>query len=119
MAKTAKVDVDALKKQLHARCKELGRLMDAHESEQDPVVPNQGDMGRLTRMDAIQVQAMAEETARRRDLELGRIEAALKRIEDGEYGECAGCGEAIAPKRLENDPAAAVCVACAGRAERG
>ena len=45
-----------------------------------------------------------------------RIVAALARIEDGEFGWCVGCGEAIAPKRLENDPAAPNCIGCAGKA---
>ncbi len=119
MAKTLKINIAGLKKWLLARQQELGQLMGAHEDEQEPVEPNQGDMGRLSRMDAIQIQAMAEETARRRDVELHHIEAALKRIDDEDYGWCVTCGEAIAPKRLENDPAVASCVDCAGRAEQG
>ncbi|NKC11097.1 MAG: hypothetical protein GKR94_02485 [Gammaproteobacteria bacterium] len=67
-------------------------------------------------MDAIQSQAMARETLRRRQLELTRIEAALKRIDSGEYGLCLRCDEAIAPARLRFDPAVLVCVECAATA---
>ena len=64
-------------------------------------------------MDALQGQAMAQETARRRDNEVARINAALKRVDDDEYGYCLACGEKIAVKRLALDPMAAVCVTCA------
>jgi DnaK suppressor protein len=76
---------------------------------------DQARVGRLSRMDALQVKEMAAETARRRDAELNRIAAALARIKDGEFGWCLNCGEAIAPKRLENDPAAPNCFGCAGK----
>lgn len=66
-------------------------------------------------MDALQSQAMAVETERRRAAELKRIESALKRIDDGEYGYCAMCDEEIPLKRLEQDPATPSCVDCAAR----
>lgn len=118
MTEISKAHIAQMKKFLQDRQKELGNLMEAHEDEQNPVEPNKGDMGRLSRMDAMQIQAMAEETARRRDLELHRIGAALERIEEEEYGLCVSCGQAIPPKRLENDPATPTCVDCAGRAEQ-
>ena len=67
-------------------------------------------------MDALQSQAMAAEVERRREAELARIDTALERLQEGEYGCCVSCGEAIAPKRLELDPAIPVCVNCAERA---
>ena len=78
---------------------------------------DQTRVGRLSRMDAMQAQAMAMETVRRRDLELRDVDAALKRVEDGEYGFCAACGEEIDPRRLEVDPTARHCIQCAARAE--
>ncbi len=57
-------------------------------------------MGRLSRMDAVQQQKMAQAEARRRVSDLARIEIALTRFEEGEYGWCLDCGEAIAHKRL-------------------
>ena len=77
---------------------------------------DQQRVGRLSRMDAIQQQAMEEETARRRDQELGRIQAALERMDNDDYGYCTACDEPIAPKRLENDPATPLCIDCASRA---
>ncbi len=45
--------------------------------------------------------------------EIAEIEAALKRMELGSYGECTHCGAEIAPARLETMPAAAHCIDCA------
>lgn len=39
--------------------------------------------------------------------------SALIRLEEGEYGYCQDCGEDIAPKRLQLDPAASKCISCA------
>ena len=78
---------------------------------------DQQRVGRLSRMDAMQQQEMAKASVRRRTLALARIDAALKRIDDGEYGECLHCGEWIAPARLRVDPAATLCIQCAGKSE--
>ncbi len=75
---------------------------------------DQQSVGRLSRMDAMQQQAMADAEARRRKTDIARIDAALRRIEEGEYGYCLGCGEEIAAKRLDIDPMATQCVKCAG-----
>jgi DnaK suppressor protein len=50
---------------------------------------------------------------------LGRIEAALERIEDGTYGICEECGVKIPKKRLNAIPFAAMCVKCASQYEQG
>ncbi|WP_199503545.1 TraR/DksA family transcriptional regulator [Qipengyuania sp. YIM B01966] len=47
--------------------------------------------------------------------EIASINRALLRIENGTYGECVRCGDAIAPKRLEARPEAALCFSCASR----
>jgi len=94
-----------------------------HESEQisvdasKTVELDQGRVGRLSRMDALQGQAMSLEIKRRRQLESQNIIAALHRIDNDEYGYCAKCGEEIATKRLKFDPAAIFCIACASQAE--
>ncbi|MES9880558.1 MAG: TraR/DksA C4-type zinc finger protein [Sedimenticola sp.] len=84
----------------------------------DTVALDQTRMGRLSRMDALQAQAMSQEGNRRRDLELKRIALALRRIKEGEYGYCLDCGEVIAENRLKVDLSAPLCIGCAGKAER-
>lgn len=82
------------------------------------VTLDQTSVGRLSRMDAMQVQAMALATEQKRGVEIRRIEAAIRRIDEGEYGFCLTCGEEIAAKRLAVDPATATCVRCASRQSR-
>ena len=112
------IDVAALAAALQARRAELRRLSDAAEEERRPVELDQTRQGRLSRMDALQVQAMAEEAERRRTVELKRIEAALKRIDSGDYGYCLSCDDEIPAARLQFDPAVATCVDCARDGER-
>ena len=83
------------------------------EAGQATVQLDQQAVGRLSRMDAIQNQAMAKAQAARRQGEANRLRSALVRIDEGEFGFCEDCGDDIAPKRLELDPAAAKCIGCA------
>lgn len=78
---------------------------------------DQATVGRLSRMDAMQGQAMAIESQRRRELQLRRIDAALARIAEGEYGICLSCDAGIDPRRLEIDPTATLCIGCASNRE--
>nr|WP_255548024.1 TraR/DksA C4-type zinc finger protein [Erythrobacter ani] len=79
-----------------------------------PVTLQQDSVGRLSRMDAMQQQAMAQAQERRRAAERARIDAALERLDADEWGYCVKCGEEIAAKRLAYDPSVAQCVGCAG-----
>lgn len=74
---------------------------------------DQQSVGRLSRMDALQGQAMAKATQARRAASRVRIKAVLGRIDEGDFGYCTECGEAIAPKRLELDPTVPTCISCA------
>jgi DnaK suppressor protein len=78
---------------------------------------DQSRVGRLSRMDAMQAQAMAKASANRRQAMLLKITAALKRIDDDEFGLCRACEEPINPRRLEFDPTAIQCIDCASKGE--
>jgi len=71
----------------------------------------------LSRMDALQGQALAKETDRRRVRTIALARIALTRLDAGEYGDCEDCGEWINPKRLEMDPVTKHCIECATKAE--
>lgn len=73
---------------------------------------DQSRVGRLSRMDALQSQAMNNAIAARRRQKLMAIDAALDRLNEEEFGYCLVCGEEIALKRLELDPTVAVCSSC-------
>ncbi len=102
------------KQQLHNLREEIETLRRAAHEDQKPVTLDQQSVGRLSRMDSLQVQAMAQAEDARRAQELRRIDAALGRIKADEYGDCVRCGEEIAPARLASDPATPFCVSCAG-----
>ena len=80
---------------------------------QKTVELDQQSVGRLSRMDALQGQAMAKATQARRAASRTRIRAAFARMDEGEFGYCTECGEEIAPARLELDPTVPTCISCA------
>lgn len=107
------IDPDEFRELLHARQAELRELSDISAQSRGAVELDQASVGRVSRIDAIQQQAMALNNERARANELERIKAALARIEDGDYGACLACGEDIPEKRLRFDPSIATCVDCA------
>jgi len=74
---------------------------------------DQQSVGRLSRIDAMQNQAMAQAIQRRLHVQKLRLERALHRLHEGEFGYCTECGEPIGLRRLEVDPAAHRCLDCA------
>jgi DnaK suppressor protein len=106
------------RKRLLALRETLLKAEETGEQAEQAVKLDQTRVGRLSRMDAMQAQAMSIETGRRRRQKLQQIEAALKRIEADEFGYCQSCGEDIAPKRLEIDPTVTLCIECASARER-
>lgn len=111
------IDNNKYKRLLLERQEELLTLITNHKEDVAPVKLDQTSVGRLSRMDAMQGQAMAEEVKRRRGQELLRIRSALERITgyDEEYGYCVKCGEAINEERLVFDPSIVLCKKCANR----
>ncbi len=105
-------DADDPRPRLLARLAALDAEDAAGAEAQAVVALDQSSVGRLSRMDALQQQAMAQATARRRGAERQRIAAALARIAAGEYGYCTDCGEPIAPARLSADPSIPRCAEC-------
>lgn len=83
-------------------------------TDRRPVALDQQSVGRLSRMDAMQQQAMAAAQEARRAGRLRAIEAALPRPEKEDFGWCDDCGEFIGHKRLDLDPVLMRCIACAG-----
>lgn len=108
-----KAETKRFKARLEELKAEIETLISASADSRAAVELDQTRQGRLSRMDALQGQAMAQATHERRRLELKKIETALKRIEEGDFGYCVSCGEEVEAKRLEFDPAAPLCLDCA------
>ena len=106
------INVTTYRQLLEAQAQELQELNEATQSDTAPVELDKAAVGRLSRMDALQQQAMAEETRRRRLREIALIEAALDRIEEGEYGFCLTCGEAIPIQTSAGPRRSLLCGSC-------
>lgn len=107
------LDMQATRQRLLTLRAELLEESDSSRESRDTVMLDQTSVGRLSRMDALQGQAMAKAEEERRQLALKRITAALIRIEKGEYGACIDCGEWIASQRIAWDPLVLKCIDCA------
>ncbi len=101
---TAKAELNELERELTQRLEQID------ESDNRPKMD--AAVGRLTFMDEYQQHQIAEHGRRNIESQLGRVKAALVRIEDGTYGVCARCGKDIPVGRLEYLPETSTCVEC-------
>lgn len=111
-------DIESFRHRLEQSLAVLEEGADARRSGSATVELDQTRTGRLSRMDALQGQAMAKATEARARQQILRIRAALRRIDDGGFGACVRCEAPIARGRLDADPATPICIACAEAAEQ-
>lgn len=106
---------------LHARITaEIARLDQAlgeTAAAAAPVALDQSSVGRLSRMDALQQQAMARGMRDRMAVQRRGLQAALARLEAGTYGRCCQCQADIPQERLITDPAVVFCSDCLAERE--
>ena len=108
------IDIHKMKERLEAKRAELQHqvesLTEAHPDPVDPIQASEGPQDfEETAVDFLETQQEQSIDVNERAL-LTEVEAALKRIEDGTYGKCITCGDAIPEKRLEAIPWASRCV---------
>ena len=106
-------ELEAARSRLLALQQELSRALTGARDQAGTVGLDQSAVGRLSRVDALQHQAMAQAQERRTELRLAQVENALKRVENGTYGDCLDCGEPIGEARLLARPEAPFCLSCA------
>jgi RNA polymerase-binding protein DksA len=107
----AMADLESIKAQLEERLQFLNDKVDQIEGDlREPANPDFAEQA--TEAEADEVLEGLESSAL---LEISQINAALNRIEDGTYGDCATCGEPVGEKRLEVIPYAAQCISCASK----
>lgn len=107
------IELEKARARLKAKQKELEEISSLSAESRNPVALDQQSVGRLSRMDAMQQQAMSKATEQKRQVNLVRVEAALRRVRDDEYGYCQNCGNEIPDGRLAIDPMTETCVGCA------
>lgn len=99
------------------RAELLERIADG-QSASATVELDQARQGRLSRMDAMQQQAMAQASSASGRARLAAIEAALRRLQANDYGDCRECGEPVGIARLTARPEARLCITCEAAAEQ-
>jgi len=104
--------MEAYRKRIQEEMEELRALSDGSREGRAPVELDQQSVGRLSRMDAMQQQSMDLAREERRRQRLAILAAALRRMDEDEFGYCLSCGDDIAVARLRADPAATLCVDC-------
>ena len=113
-----RVNTDRFIKLLQQQREEILEVLDSGKSAAATVKLDQTSVGRLSRMDALQSQAMLQEANRRREQSLRDIDISLRKLESGDYGFCEECGEEIAEKRLLFSPTVCCCIACSSKLEK-
>ena len=102
---------------LKSRKVELEELL-SMSAESSKTVELDQPIGRLSRMDAIQQQKMAQANRANYERTLRKVDLALAAIEEGSYGDCQSCGECIGFARLKAQPESLMCIECKGAVEQ-
>ena len=79
-----------------------------------PISP-ENSLGRVSRMDAINNKGLAEAALRSAKAKLSKLQLALKKVDDANFGNCSMCKNPIRPARLMYLPESTKCVRCADR----
>lgn len=101
--------VDQYRARLMKRLGELDARLHKIESDLDAQVPKDWEDAAVER----EGDEVLEGLGQTGQEEIARIQAALQRIRDGEYGYCVKCGAEISEARLEVLPETPLCMSCA------
>jgi DnaK suppressor protein len=104
---------ETLREELLRTLTRLERSMKASNGAARPRDLEQDTVGRLSRIEALQSQGLTHTLAEREKAQLAHIAAALRRLDEGTYGACNGCGGSIPYERLLVYPETLACAACA------
>ena len=111
------VDIVFFRKQIEAELLRLDETLAQATDAAGTVTLDQSSVGRLSRMDAMQQQAMAQGMRERLLQRKRKLEAALDRIDADTYGRCCQCDAEIETERLNIDPASVFCPDCMAERE--
>ncbi len=112
------VDIEHFRQRLAAELASTEEALAQADAAAATVKLDQSSVGRLTRMDALQQQALAQGLRERLLTRLRRVRAAADRVDAGTFGTCCSCGASLDAARLHNDPATVFCADCLQERER-
>ncbi|HCR04933.1 MAG TPA: molecular chaperone DnaK [Gemmatimonadetes bacterium] len=112
MADLTESQIAEFRDELERQLAKLQESMTVSDKALETVALDQGAVGRLSRMDSLQSQALAKGLRERESARLGLIQEALRRLDSGTYGVCIVCGGAVAAERLFVFPESGTCARC-------
>lgn len=117
MDQVGEVNLTEMKEALIRLVAQIRCSLEESTKSAKPVLLDQQAVGRLSRVDALQQQKMAQAGKRNQQRRLAQADAALRRLEAGEYGACLSCDEPISQARLTARPEAPFCLSCQSHRE--
>jgi DnaK suppressor protein len=109
--------LERFRQRLETRPREVRTTIERSADQTTAVKPDPA-IGRLTRVDGVQAGYVSDALRSQMRAELARVEQALRSIDEGTFGMCRSCGEALSDARLEAKPDATLCIRCAEKRER-
>lgn len=107
-----KQELNELREIIERRIEETKKEIAQLKELTKPVAPDNA-IGRLSRMDAINNKTINEASLRENKSKFQKLERALERLGEEQFGDCSKCGESIAFGRLKIMPWTTRCVRCA------
>lgn len=102
---------DSFRSVIDTRLRDIDAELNLADDSTQPIAPDVA-VGRLSRLDSMQMQQIALASKRRLEDERARLHEALGRIDRGTFGRCLQCGNDISLERLQHQPDAVACVPC-------
>lgn len=106
------MDKTALKKKIQSELKETQLRIEELKELTKPISPENA-IGRVSRMDAINNKSVNERTLRQMEFKFQKLNLALDKIDEPNFGNCRRCGNLIQEGRLMLMPENTLCVRCA------
>ncbi|MDD3786677.1 MAG: molecular chaperone DnaK [Hydrogenophaga sp.] len=106
------MNIEQFRARLQIEQRETVEAIEQAQQSAAPVELDQSSVGRVSRIDALQQQALALGLLERLTVRKRKVEAALARLDAGTYGMCCACQGDVEPERLNADPAVVFCQEC-------
>ncbi len=107
----AEINRTEIRAKIEAEISKTQKLVQEYSELTKPVEPENA-IGRISRMDAIQNKSVTEAALRKTKEKLEKLEFALTKVDDDEFGICVSCKKPIPLGRILIMPQSMTCVAC-------
>lgn len=105
------MDKPEIKAKIEAEIAKTTQQVKEYKELTQPVEPENA-IGRISRMDAINNKSVIEAALRKAKEKLSKLNLALTKVDDDDFGKCIRCQKAIPLGRILIMPQARTCVSC-------